>query len=221
MAAIEGRNCGNAVVIAHGQGWETQYCHLRKGSVTVRPGQEVVAGQQLGLIGMSGEASFPHVHLSVRQGDAEVDPFRGTGSGPACGLGSAPLWSAATRSKLAYAPLLPTGSGFAGAPPRWEDVQDGRYAGPTLPADAEALVLWVEGFALRAGDRLAYRITAPDGSTFFSDERTEAKSQARFFRYAGRKRPSGGWPSGLWHSEVTLSRDGQTPVTLRREIEIE
>ena len=40
---------------------------------------------------MSGEASFPHVHLSVRKDGQEVDPFRGAGGGPACGPGAAPL----------------------------------------------------------------------------------------------------------------------------------
>ena len=220
MAAVEGRNCGNGVVVAHGDGWETQYCHLRRGSVTVRPGQEVQAGQELGLVGMSGEASFPHVHLSVRQGDRQVDPFRGTGGGPDCGPGSAPLWTQAALAQLAYAPLLLTGSGLAGEPPRWEDVQEGRHAA-ALRRDAPALILWVEGMALRAGDRLRYRISAPDGSTVLDDERTEAKAQARFFRYVGRKRPDGGWPSGTWQGEVTLSRDGTPPVSLRRTIEIE
>ena len=81
-------------------------------------------------------------------------------------------------------------------------------------------MLWVEGFALRAGDRLDYRITAPDGSAFFSDSRTEAKSQARFFRYVGKRRPEAGWPAGIWRSEVTLSRTGQAPVRLAREVEL-
>ena len=216
MAAIEGRNCGNGVVIIHGDGWETQYCHLRKGSVRVRPGQEVEAGQELGLVGMSGEASFPHIHLSVRQGDTQVDPFRGVAGGPTCGLGETPLWN----DPPAYAALLPTGSGLAGAQPSWQEVQDGRHAGPTLPVDSPALVLWVEGFALRAGDRLDYRITAPDGTVAFTDSRIEAKDQARFFRYAGRRRPPEGWPAGTWRSEVTLSREGQAPVSLRREVEL-
>jgi hypothetical protein len=220
MAAIEGRNCGNAVVIMHGDGWETQYCHMRQGSVAVRPGDEVEVGQKLGLVGMSGEASFPHLHLSVRQGEAEVDPFRGTAGGPDCGPGTVPLWSAPAGERLAYAPLLLTGSGLAGQPPRWEDVQEGRHAARVLPQDAEALVLWVEGMALHAGDRLSYRITAPDGSAFFDDSRVETKRQARFFRYVGRRRPPTGWPTGVWRSEVTLSRDGVEPVSLRREVEL-
>ena len=37
--ALQGKECGNGVVIDHGQGWETQYCHMRRGSIRVRQGQ--------------------------------------------------------------------------------------------------------------------------------------------------------------------------------------
>jgi D-3-phosphoglycerate dehydrogenase len=48
---IAGRECGNGVVIAHEDGWETQYCHMRRGSVAVQPGERVARGQTLGLVG--------------------------------------------------------------------------------------------------------------------------------------------------------------------------
>lgn len=35
-ASIDGKECGNGVVVSHGDGWETQYCHLKNGSVAVR-----------------------------------------------------------------------------------------------------------------------------------------------------------------------------------------
>lgn len=37
----KGKDCGNAVVITHDDGWETQYCHLAKGSVAVISGDVV------------------------------------------------------------------------------------------------------------------------------------------------------------------------------------
>ncbi len=63
---VKGIECGNGFVIDHGQGWETQYCHLHQGSMAVQPGDKVATSKKLGLVGNSGEASFPHVHLSVR-----------------------------------------------------------------------------------------------------------------------------------------------------------
>ena len=60
------RECGNGVVIRHIDGFETQYCHLAKGSITVKSGDLVTAGQVIGQIGLSGQTQFPHLHISVR-----------------------------------------------------------------------------------------------------------------------------------------------------------
>ena len=40
-AAVADRECGNGVVIEHGDGWVTQYCHLKRGSIRVAPGETV------------------------------------------------------------------------------------------------------------------------------------------------------------------------------------
>lgn len=74
-SSVDGKECGNGVVLIHPGGWETQYCHLKEGSVAIRNGQTVKTGDILGQIGQSGRAEFPHLHLSVRQGGDPVDPF--------------------------------------------------------------------------------------------------------------------------------------------------
>lgn len=51
---IKGRECGNAVTLRHADGWQTQYCHLKQGSVTVHKGDKVRVGRKLGQIGLSG-----------------------------------------------------------------------------------------------------------------------------------------------------------------------
>jgi murein DD-endopeptidase MepM/ murein hydrolase activator NlpD len=220
MAAIEGRNCGNGVVLAHEGGWETQYCHLRQGSVAVRTGDRVAAGQRLGLVGLSGETSYPHVHLSVRQDGREIDPFRGQGAAPACGPGAAPLWSPAVAAKLPYLPLLLTDAGFAADRPAWEEVQEGGHAEAVLPADAPALVLWLEAFALEPGDLVSFRIAGPDGAEILAKRRSEAKGNLRAFRFAGRRAPAGGWPRGRYVGTVTLERPGAPRQELTREVEL-
>lgn len=88
-----GRACGNGVVISHGDGWETQYCHLRRGSVAVRPDQKVEPGQMLGKVGLSGYTQFPHLHLSVRKDGKSIDPFVGEDRTEKCGPGPTPLWT--------------------------------------------------------------------------------------------------------------------------------
>src|SRR4051812_44563995 len=64
-SAVKGREAGNGVVIDHGNGWQTQYAHMRKGSILVKPRNRVSAGQALGLVGLSGDTEFPHLHFTV------------------------------------------------------------------------------------------------------------------------------------------------------------
>jgi murein DD-endopeptidase MepM/ murein hydrolase activator NlpD len=67
---------GLTVLINHGAGWSSLYAHLLKAAVF--PGEIVGAGQHLGLVGQSGNASTPHLHLELRQrqprGLVAVDP---------------------------------------------------------------------------------------------------------------------------------------------------
>jgi hypothetical protein len=69
------RACGNGIVISHADGWETQYCHLARGSVTVKPGDRVAGGQSIARVGLSGRTQFPHLHLTVRHRGRVIDPF--------------------------------------------------------------------------------------------------------------------------------------------------
>ena len=72
---------GNTIFVDHGQGLITMYCHLSE--ISVRVGDRLQRGQQLGLSGMSGRATGPHLHWSVILNGALVDPevFVGTAAG--------------------------------------------------------------------------------------------------------------------------------------------
>jgi murein DD-endopeptidase MepM/ murein hydrolase activator NlpD len=66
---------GLSVLIDHGQGLETLYAHLLDAAVAA--GQAVEAGGVIGRLGMSGQATGPHLHFELRQrgGSAEA-PLR-------------------------------------------------------------------------------------------------------------------------------------------------
>jgi murein DD-endopeptidase MepM/ murein hydrolase activator NlpD len=71
-----GGSYGNEVVIRHDDGKYSQYGHLS--SLSVRSGQEVSAGDQIGAVGATGNATGPHLHFEVRNGPAygsDVDPL--------------------------------------------------------------------------------------------------------------------------------------------------
>lgn len=63
---------GNLVVVDHGKGITTFYAHLS--SIQVVPGQWVVAGQTVGLVGSSGRSTGPHLHYEVRARGCPVNP---------------------------------------------------------------------------------------------------------------------------------------------------
>jgi murein DD-endopeptidase MepM/ murein hydrolase activator NlpD len=65
---------GNAVEIDHGQGMTTLYAHASE--LLVTPGEKVSEGQVIGLAGMTGRATGPHLHFEVRVNDRPVDPAR-------------------------------------------------------------------------------------------------------------------------------------------------
>jgi hypothetical protein len=59
---------GNYVVIDHGNGEMSVLAHLQRGSVTVRPGDEVRQGQTVARVGSSGSSLFPHLHYQLVTG---------------------------------------------------------------------------------------------------------------------------------------------------------
>ncbi len=63
---------GLSVFIDHGQGLYTMYFHFSE--IKVKLGEKVSKGDVIGLAGMTGRASGPHLHWGVRLGGARVDP---------------------------------------------------------------------------------------------------------------------------------------------------
>ncbi len=66
-------NCGNMITIDHGGGMATNYCHLSQ--IFVGVGQDVQRGQAIGAVGMTGDATGPHLHFEVRIDGRPVDPL--------------------------------------------------------------------------------------------------------------------------------------------------
>lgn len=65
---------GLTIEVAHTGGVVTRYAHCR--SASVRPGQQVEAGAQIGTVGSSGLATAPHLHFEVLVKGTAVDPIK-------------------------------------------------------------------------------------------------------------------------------------------------
>ena len=72
VASYQG-DCGNMIAIDHHGGLSTMYCHLSQ--IFVGVGQDVERGQAIGAVGMTGDATGPHLHFQVMEDGHPVDPM--------------------------------------------------------------------------------------------------------------------------------------------------
>ena len=206
----QGVECGNGVRIDHGGGWATQYCHLRRGSVTVSRGARVAAGDVLGVIGSSGQADTPHLHFQVEREGTPVDPFTGTPATrparcDAAGSLARSLWRDPAQQGLdAYEPVVIYRAGLATGRP---DSARARYEGYPTEANvsAGALVGYVVLLGAVGGTTVDTVITGPNGAVVFENSAEVPRDFARYFTFAGTPRPGSGWPPGVYDARFVVA----------------
>ena len=215
--AVRDVECGNGVVIEHPEHWETQYCHMANGSLVVKPGGHVKAGQPLGKVGLSGLTEYPHLHFTVRHKGTVVDPFAFGAAADACGSGK-PLWHPALHAQLAYQERAVLNAGFADGPVTMESIEDGSAA-RTLPSfDAPAIVVFVRAIGLKRADAQHLVIKGPAGNVIAENRASQLdRDKAQFMLFAGRKRPASGWDRGTYKASYVVERDGRT--VLQKDLE--
>lgn len=72
MRAGWASGCGMEVMIEHGGGISTRYCHMAR--TLVRRGERVAAGEAIGAMGSSGRTTGPHLHFELIKDGASIDP---------------------------------------------------------------------------------------------------------------------------------------------------
>ena len=67
------RGYGNNIIIDHGYGYKTRYAHLH--SFSVKKGDKVQRGQEIGKMGNTGKSTAPHLHYEVIKNKKTVNPI--------------------------------------------------------------------------------------------------------------------------------------------------
>ncbi len=213
VAALLGNDAGNSVLIEHEGGWQTQYSHLRRGSVAVKKGNRVERGQRLGLIGLSGRTEFPHLDFAVRFEGMVIDPFTGLTAPGRCGTSDNPLWRDDVLAAVKYVPSAMLAAGFANHQLARTAAQHGLYPRKTIAKSASALVFWVEVMGTQLGDQEELRLVGPDGKILFEKVETLAKAQAARYRFGGIKRKGPSLAAGRYVGEYRLMRNSDGKLT--------
>ena len=215
---VENKECGNGVFIRHEGGWSSQICHLAKGSVRPKKGEKVKRGDVIGLMGLSGHTTFPHVHVTVRKGKTVIDPMTGLAQSDACspnaGLTEKSLWTQEVRARmpLQFTAILETG--YSSSRPSTSRLLKGK-SGPVL-ADGP-LIFYAKFINVRKGDRIDLTVKGPNGVFATSRGKPLDRAKATWTQYTGKK---GAVPAGSAYSgSVTLFRNGK-PLLKRDNIKI-
>lgn len=217
---LRGNYAGNGILIDHGNGWVTQYSHMKRGSIAVEKGQVVRAGQRLGLIGLSGNTEFPHLGFAVRYNGEEIDPFVGLGPFRDCGDPRQPLWSATALKNLDYIPTGPLVAGFATERPVAEAARQGKYSMDNVDPLASALVMWVDVYGVMRGDVQRFRIVDPEGRSVVDEENALEESNLSWFAFAGGQRQKNEWMPGSYRGTYTLRRGEEVVVHISNQIQV-
>jgi len=203
-ASEEARNgCGNAVIIDHGNGWQTLYCHMKRGSISVAAGRHVKVGDKLGSVGQSGMAEFAHVHFGVMHDGKILDPFTGQPPSAGCGLANAtPLW----RMPVAYEALIPYAAGFAAQPPEVDTLAENTASATHIPLTGSAFVFWTLVYGLEPGDHISLQILDPTGQVYAQNDSVQDKTKIRALKYIGLRTPNHPLHEGIYTGKAVLTR---------------
>jgi hypothetical protein len=211
--SVAGHECGNRVALQLGNRWLIDYCHLAEGSLKVKVGDMVTAGQPLAHVGLSGDTEFPHLHFSVRHGDAVVDPFAPAAVG-GCAAGGEPLWTPTAAAAMPYKAGLVLNAGFASAPVTMAQIED--RAAPAATAASPTLVAYARLVGLQLGDVIEVSLSGPDGKVLASVASPPLDhDKAQIPAEVMHRRPAQGWTHGVYIGEVRVRRAGGLALTRR------
>jgi len=214
-ASVAGKECGNGLVMQLQDGYEVQYCHLRKNSLAVKPGDVVRAGDPLGEIGASGLAQFPHVHITVSRHGDTFDPLTGRKLSEDCTTTFHPdesLFAPEIVEKLEPTKPDILAFGVAGRPVVYDAlVREGPP--PVVSTNDSVFVTWAWFANLKKGTMIRFILTNAKGETLV-DHTGEPldRNKASYAAFAGRQ---GTVPGGRYQLEVSVTLDG---TLLRRAV---
>ncbi|MEX1257043.1 MAG: peptidoglycan DD-metalloendopeptidase family protein [Gemmatimonadota bacterium] len=102
---------GNSIEIRHANGFMTRYAHLSGYASGLRAGGRVSQGQVIGYVGMTGQATGPHLHYEMHRNGSAVDPLNiDIPAGDPIPADARTRWTEDLTGRYAILNSLPSGS---------------------------------------------------------------------------------------------------------------
>lgn len=198
------KECGNGVLIDHGAALFSQYCHLKKDSITVKEGDSISKGDIIGQIGASGAVSIPQIELSIYWEGSIIDPFTGRTPEQGCGAPKSVFW----EQPPAYQHAALYDGGFTPQVPNFKNIENGAPKIESLSSASEIFVFWAAFLGAQQGDKITLAVLTQDGQLALKRDIVQDKNQARAYHYLGKRFTSEPLPAGTYTGVATLDRTG-------------
>lgn len=203
---LQNIGCGNRVAIKHTNGWITDYCHMKNGSIRVKKGDFVNAGQTIGQIGLSGLTEFPHLHINVQQNNRFFDPFTGSERYSHGYLN--PLWTPWVLNQLTYKPLIIYNVGVSNEIPSLLNIRSEKYRNNQISSNSDMIIIWLDAFHIEKGDLINVLVKNSNGTSFLTENVVVSSPNAKKLMYVGRKKPVNGFVKGTYNVQISFKRPG-------------
>ncbi len=181
---------GNVIGIAHRNNIFSYYAHLRRGSALVKPGDEVVAGQEIALVGSSGNSTDPHLHLEVWTGDSLlIDPF----SGPCAEQES--WWDSEPAYTQEFGVI---DCGLINYVPTINDLRERSAVKKDFSESDSVACFWIHEYGIRRGDTSRIEWYTPGEQLWFSFQTPHLQDWWYYYWWSFIDVPSATDLMGVW-----------------------
>lgn len=193
----------NYIRVIHKDKLSTYYYHLRKGSILVKIGDTVKAGQPIGMVGSSGYSTGPHLHFEVRDSNkAVIDPFIG-----GCSFNRQQFWiDPPPYDKSVF--LIE--DGFIPYVPKFDALQERLLVGDTFYIHKDTTVChWVAIHGVQKGDTVISEWYGPTGILWSTYSYINDDNEAYHYSWHYMKLPpfKGKWTSKFFvHNKLVANR---------------
>jgi len=213
-------NCGNQVVISHGQGWETHYCFLKPDSILVSPKQIIKKGEQIAEMGSVGYTqSLPNLYFYVYHNNKAVDPFVGPITYPSCNSIQKPLWD----TMIPYQSLNVIGAGVDDRPINRDYITEfGGMHKNRINSTSKNFGFWIFVAGLLDGDEEIFEVYEPGGNLEHNYQGV-IKNFKGFHYYINAiefDKPAKGFKKGTWKLRYLALRKSKPILKIERIVEV-